>query len=162
MTTASTASSAATFGSFTISRLFKASPARVFAAWATPEGKQAWFTAPNNEWEQVDRQFDFRVGGNDVLIGKWKYGVVTHFSSTYRDIVPDRRIVFVYDMLVDGKKISVSMVTVEISPEGEGARMVMSEQDVFLDGYVDNGSREHGTTAQMGMLEQSLQRPLQR
>ena len=88
--------------------------------------------------------------------------MVTHFSSTYRDIVPDRRIVFVYDMLVDGKKISVSMVTVEISPEGEGARMVMSEQDVFLDGYVDNGSREHGTTAQMGMLEQSLQRLLQR
>lgn len=152
-----TAPSAVTFGSFTISRLMKASPARVFAAWATPEGKQAWFTAPSSEWQQVERRFDFRVGGNDVLTGKWKSGVVTHFSSTYRDIIPGQRIVFVYDMLVDGKKISVSMVTIEFRAEGEGTRMVMNEQDVFLDGYADHGAREHGTTAQIDLLEKTLE-----
>lgn len=156
MTTATT--TPATFGSFTISRLLKASPERVWAAWATPEGRAAWFVAPSGDWEQVERAFDFCVGGRDVLIGKWKSGQVTHFDSVYRDIVPHQRIVYVYDMRLNDKKISVSVATIEIRPEDGGTRMVVTEQGVFLDGYEDNGSREKGTALLMDMLEKSLLR----
>ncbi len=150
--------SAASFGSFTISRLLKASPARVFDAWTTPEGKQAWFVAPNAQWKEIERKFDFRVGGNEIVAGRWASGMVTRFDCYYRDIVPGQRVVYVYDMWLDERKISVSLATIEIRAEGDGTRMVVTEQGCFLGGYEDQGSREHGTNALMDQLQQSVER----
>ena len=147
----------ASFGNFTISRLLQASPARVFAAWATQEGKQRWFKALSGEWEQIERRVDFRIGGQERLAGKWKNGMVTDFTATYHDIVPNERVIYAYDLLVDGKKISVSLATVEIRAEGNATRMTVTEQGAFLDGYEDKGSRERGTTAQMDALAASLE-----
>ena len=45
------------------------------------------------------REFDFRVGGQDRLVGTWKDQFTSDYRSTYHDIVPDRRIVTAYDML---------------------------------------------------------------
>ena len=53
-------------------------------------------------------------------------------------------------MYVGDAKISVSLATVEIAPEGSGTRLRFTEQAVFLDGYDDAGSRERGTA---GLLE---------
>jgi hypothetical protein len=55
---------------FVIERTFAASPARVFAAWATPEAKAQWFRGPD-EWKQTQRKLDFRVGGWEHLSGVW-------------------------------------------------------------------------------------------
>ena len=154
--TATHTSSATSFGIFTIKRLLKASPERVYAAWSTAEGKMRWFKAPAGEWEQVERKFDFRVGGREHLVGRWQNGMISEFDCTYRDIVPNRRIVYVYDLTVSGKKISVSLATIDFSPEGEGTRMVLTEQGAFLDGYEDAGAREKGTNALMDALEASF------
>ena len=48
---------------FTIERTFKAPPKRVFAAWATPEGKAAWFGGPAGDSVEEIREFNFREGG---------------------------------------------------------------------------------------------------
>jgi uncharacterized protein YndB with AHSA1/START domain len=157
MNTVENKTAAPSFGSFTISRLLKASPERVFAAWTTPEGKQAWFVAPNAEWKEVERRFDFRVGGTEILAGRWASGLVTRFDCTYRDIVPKQRVVYVYDMWLDERKISVSLATIDIRAEGDGTRMVVTEQGAFLDGYEDQGSRERGTNALMDQLQKSLE-----
>ena len=45
---------------------------------------------------------------------------------------------------------------IEIHPDGEGARFVLTEYGDYLDGYDDAGSREHGTNALMDELEKSL------
>ncbi len=50
-----------THDTFVIERVYDAPPARVFAAWATSEGKASWFVGPEG-WTQVERVFDFRVG----------------------------------------------------------------------------------------------------
>ena len=151
-----TTDTAASFGSFTIERVLNANPERVFAAWATPEGRRRWFKGPNEGWEQVERTFNFHVGGQDRLVGKWRSGLVTDFRATYRDIVPNARIVYVYDMMLDERKISVSLATVEIRAEGNRTRMIVTEQGVFLDGYEDGGSRERGTNLQMDELAATL------
>jgi uncharacterized protein YndB with AHSA1/START domain len=156
MTTDSLVKPAVTFGSFTINRLLSASPERVYAAWSTAEGKARWFKAPNNEWEEVERKFDFRIGGRDRLVGKWQSGKVTDFDCIYRDIVPNARIVYVYDLVLDGRKISVSLATIEIRPEGPATRLTVTEHGAFLDGYEDAGSRERGTNAQMDVLQATL------
>jgi uncharacterized protein YndB with AHSA1/START domain len=105
---------------------------------------------------------DFRVGGRERARGRWTSGVVTDFQAHYLDIVPQRRIVYAYNMHVDEKKISVSLATIEL--EGiavgskAGTRMKVTEQGAFLDGYDDAGSRERGTGSLMDALEKSLEK----
>ena len=133
-------------GVFTIERSYESvTPQRVFDAFASVEGKNGWFTAPNDKWEIVERTMDFRVGGRERLKGQWKSGLVTEFEATYFDIIPGERIVYVYEMHLDGRKISVSLATFEFKPLATGAKLIMTEQGAFLDGYDDNGSRERGS-----------------
>ena len=137
----------AVHGSFSIERTYKASPAQVYAAFATKEGKQGWFVGGPG-YSVVERDFDFRIGGTEHLIGRWENGTISQFDARYFDIIPLERIVYAYEMHINGTKISVSLATIEFRPAGEGTRLTITEHGAFLDGYDDNGSREHGT----GML----------
>ena len=149
-------------GSFVIERLIDAPRARVFAAFATADGKERWFGAP--QAKVLRREFDFRVGGRDRLLCQWPAGVhqgspqalTTDFRAEYWDIVPEQRIVYVYEMYLDEVKISVSLATLALHAEGTRTRLVVTEQGVFVDGYRDNGSREQGTNGLVDRLVASL------
>ena len=146
-------------GSFTITRHWKAPPARVFEAFAIPAAKAKWF-APGIE--RLEESFDFREGGREIVEGKHPDGRVSRFDCLYRDIVPPAageagRIISSYVMHLDGRKISVSQACVEIHPDKEGTRLVVTEHGDFLDGYDDNGSREHGTNWLMDRLGNSVE-----
>ncbi len=146
-------------GTFVIDRVYPQAPARVFAAWATPEAKAVWFVGPPDKWTQVERTFDFRVGGRERLVGKSAGGPLTIFDSLYWDIVPERRIVYSFDMNLDGKRISVSLATVEFLPEGAGTRLIFTEQGVHLDGYPTPEDREPGTRGLLDKLAAYLRNP---
>jgi uncharacterized protein YndB with AHSA1/START domain len=88
---------------------------------------------------------DVRPGGRERLKGRWASGMVSTFDAVYFDVVPNQRLVYAYEMSLDDRKISVSLATIELKPEGAGTRLVVSEQGAFLDGYDDAGSRERGT-----------------
>jgi uncharacterized protein YndB with AHSA1/START domain len=140
-------------GAFTLERIYDASPDRVFAAWADPEAKAHWFD--DSHTEVVEH--DFRVGGWERRRGRAPDGRAYTFQALYQDIVPSRRIVYTYDMLLDGTRISVSVATVEFRPESAGTRLVYTEQSAFLDGYEPPARREQG----MGSLLDELGRWLQ-
>jgi len=146
--------------SFIITRHWKASPARVFQAFADQEKKDAWFGG-GSDWTPVGRSFDFREGGKEYAAGRWKTGMVSKFDCIYLDIVEptgssEGRIIYSYVMHLDDRKISVSQAAIEIHPDGDGAKFVLTEYGDYLDGYDDAGSREHGTNALMDALEKSL------
>jgi uncharacterized protein YndB with AHSA1/START domain len=146
MTTQTEPGRSVAHGVFTIERSYASvTPQRVFDAFASVEGKNGWFTAPNDRWDIVERTMDFRVGGRERLKGQWRTGLVTEFDATYFDIIPGERIVYAYEMHLNGRKISVSLATFEFKPSGTGAQLIMTEQGAFLDGYDDNGSRERGS-----------------
>lgn len=145
-----------THGTFTLERVYDASPARVFRAWADPAIKARWFVGPA-DWRMLERAMDFRVGGTERLSGRKGSGIVSTFNSVYLDIVPDERIIYSYDMRLDGRHISVSLATIALSPEGNGTRLTITEQGVFLDGYDDAGSRERGTRILLDQLGGELQ-----
>ncbi len=137
-------------GTFTLERVYDAAPERVFNAWANPASKAKWFAGPA-DWVQGKREMDFRVGGREYLSGGPKGGEPHVFDAVYQDIVPNERIIYSYDMHLGTRRISVSLATVQLKPEGKGTRLVFTEQAAFLDGYDDAGSRERGTN---GLLDQ--------
>jgi uncharacterized protein YndB with AHSA1/START domain len=147
-------------GSFTITRNWKASPQRVFEAFANEQAKGKWFAGPPG-WEQHEKSFDFREGGREKLVGRHANGMVSSFDCLYRDIVPPTageagRIIYSYVMHLNGRKISVSQASIEIQPESGGTKLVITEYGDFLDGYDDAGSREQGTHFLMDQLGRSI------
>lgn len=128
----------------TIERHFKAPLPRVFGAWAVADNKRQWFSC-HGEWTPLEYRLDFRPGGSESSRVASTDGVVHAYQARYIDIVPNERIIHAFDMMLDDKRISVSLATVTFAPEPSGTRMYFTEQVVFLDGYADDGARLMGT-----------------
>ena len=145
--------------SFVIQRTLNYDVAVIYRAWTDREAKARWFNGPHDKWTEQVREMDVRVGGRERVIGKFADGSESRFEALYFDIVPERRLVYTYDMFFQGKKISVSLASVEfvvLGKEGKGAKLIVTEQHAFLDGYEDSGNRERGTLGLMDNLEAAL------
>jgi hypothetical protein len=59
-------------------------------------------------------------------------------------------------MYLDETRISVSLATVELAPEGGGTRLVYTEQGAFLDGHDTPAQREQGTGSLLDALGAEL------
>jgi uncharacterized protein YndB with AHSA1/START domain len=140
----------ATHSTFTIERDYDAPAARVFAAWADKSAKDQWFGPSEGEHE-----LDFREGGRERLLAD-VHGAVYTYDALYEDIVPNERIVFTYNMHRDGRRMSVSVTTVELIPSGARTRLRYTEQGVFLDGEDKAELREQGTKEMLDKLGQAL------
>ncbi len=132
-----------THANFTLERTYDAAPERVYRAWTDPAAKAQWFGDPSAPG--TDHRLDFRVGGTEHTSGGSGDGPVYSYDATYRDIVPNERIVYTYDMHMGEQRISVSLSTVEFFADGAGTRLVYTEQGAFLDGLDEPAAREHGT-----------------
>jgi uncharacterized protein YndB with AHSA1/START domain len=139
---------------FRIDRHFDAAPARVFQAFADPHAKAKWFGGPAEIREE--ESFDFREGGRETQVSVFGDGTKFGFYVTYTDIVPDERIVYTYEMSMNGQRISVSVVTVEMAAAGGGTDFVITEQGVYLDGLDNSAQRRQGTEDLMDALAKSL------
>lgn len=146
-----------THATFVIERTYDASPARIFRAWADPAIKAHWFGGPK-EWHRGKYELDFRIGGRERLSGGPAGGTVHSYDAIYQDIVPNQRIIIAYDMHLDDTRISVSLMTVELEPQGNGTRLTFTEQGAFLDGFHDAGGRERGTIELLDKLGRELER----
>ena len=142
---------------FTIERRFRQTPEQTFQAFADPDLRQRWFRVPDT-WTDTDWSLDFRVGGGERNAGRDHRGAHHLFRSRFHDIVVGERIVFAYDMLLDGRLTSVSLTTVELRPEEEndGTHLIVTEHGAFLNGLEDPAEREHGTGLLLDGLEACL------
>lgn len=141
---------------FRLVRSYAAPVARVWQAWTDESAKQKWFTGTPGRWELLERHMDVRVGGTERLKGRWAGGLVSCFDATYWDVIPNERLVYAYEMHLDGRKISVSLATVELTAADGRTVLKVTEQGAFLDGYDDAGAREQGTGFLLDALEASL------
>jgi uncharacterized protein YndB with AHSA1/START domain len=140
---------------FVLDRHFDAPPARVFRAFADPQAKAQWFGGPA-ELKREDEEFDFREGGRESSVGIFDDGTRFGFYVTYHDIVPDERIVYTYEMTMNGERISVSVATVEMRAAGGGTDFVLTEQGVYLDGLDNSAQRRAGTEDLLAKLAGTL------
>jgi uncharacterized protein YndB with AHSA1/START domain len=140
---------------FVIERIYDAPLAQTFRAWADPLLKARWF-AGSADALGAGYELDFRVGGHEFNRGGPPGGTVYTYESEFRDIVPEQRIVYTYEMHADESKISVSVATVLFSGDHVKTKLVITEQGVFLDGLDTVAQREEGTQALLASLATSL------
>jgi uncharacterized protein YndB with AHSA1/START domain len=139
-----------THTTFTLERTYPVGPARVFGAWADPAAKARWFGGDTHE-------LDFRVGGRETTTGRAPDGKTITATSTYHDIVPGERIVYSTTLTGGDVLATVSVTTVELLPDGDGTRLVLTEQDTFLDGAEEPAWREQGTSDWLAKLAKELE-----
>jgi uncharacterized protein YndB with AHSA1/START domain len=130
---------------FTIERRYRQSPEQTFQAFADPDLRRGWFGVPES-WTETEWSLDFRLGGGELNAGRDGRGNHHLFRSRFHDIVDGERIVFAYDMLLDGRLTSVSLTTIELRPaDTGGTHLIFTEHGAFLDDLEDPAEREHGT-----------------
>lgn len=146
---------------FVIERVYRAAPAKVFHAFADPATKALWFGAPTDEWKLISSAMDFREGGREHHEARrGADGPVSRFDAYYHEIIPDTRIVYSYEMRVDGARLSVSLTSIELKPGagGSGTHLTLTEQGVYFDDLDNSAEREHGTRELLDALGDVLER----
>jgi uncharacterized protein YndB with AHSA1/START domain len=143
------------YATFDIERVYDAPSAQVFNAWADPAAKAKWFGPTESAGVLA---LDFRVGGREHFTEPLPDGRVFGYDAHYQEIVPGQRIVYAYTVDFDKTRISVSLATVEITPAGEGTRLLYTEQAVYLDGGDTPAGREQGTRVEFDKLDLALSR----
>lgn len=144
---------------FAIERMLSGRPRHAFRFWSDVDLKRRW-TSCHPDWRVIEQGFDFRVGGTEVNRLKTPAGVLHDFHAYYLDIVQGARIVYAYDMSVDGRRISASLATVELVPSGSNTTMIFTEQIAVLDGQADVKGRTEGTEMGFERLALELEREL--
>lgn len=141
-------------GTIRLERRYEASPSRVFAAWAEPAARATWDVP--GRWVIAEQSFDFREGGRE----RKRFGPRDDprflAETLYLDIVADRRIVFSYVLAARGTRISASLTTVELAPEGLDTKLVLVEQVALLDGNDTVARREEGLSSMLDKIGDSL------
>lgn len=145
---------------FSIERTYPSPPSRVFAAFANQEIKRRWF-AEGEGWEVDEFTVDFRVGGIERARFRFKGNAGVPPApmgndTVYMDIVPDRRIVVAYAMTMNDKRFSASLATIELTPSGDGTRLLYTEQAAFFEGADGATQREAGCRELLDKLADEL------
>jgi uncharacterized protein YndB with AHSA1/START domain len=145
--------SALTHATFCVERVYDASPARVFHAFTDRDARMRWFFRVH-DWT-LHAHSGGALGVGEAESSRFSppgADVVITNDSLYLDVVPNERVIFAYAMTLGGAPLSSSLSTVEFRPEGKGARIVFTEQGVYLDGNVDG--RIEGTEGLLVRLDE--------
>jgi uncharacterized protein YndB with AHSA1/START domain len=152
-------------GSVTVNRRLPVPPERVFAAFADPALRRRWFRVPSEPGTGY-HELDFRVGGGERAGGTFTPMDVPErigYRSRFVDIETDERIVFVYEIVLDGRRRTVSLVTVELEPDAGGTQLTYTEQYTLVrvtgDGGVDAAHLEGSLPLLLNGLTAALRSP---
>ncbi|HTZ01093.1 MAG TPA: SRPBCC domain-containing protein [Xanthobacteraceae bacterium] len=134
----------ATKPSLTLKRHLNAAPAKVFAAWTDPEKVKHWMGPGDVKVLRVE--CDPRTGGSFRWVMRSPDGQTHDVSGTYREVVPDRKLVFSWAWVTTPER--QSLVTVDIKPDGDGSLLTLTHEQFF-----DEDARDRHQTGWTGALE---------
>jgi uncharacterized protein YndB with AHSA1/START domain len=144
---------------FQLERKLKASPDRVFTAFADEATKRRWFYGGRHALE--DHKMDFKVGGKERAQMKMGPGTPVAGKTLvndviYEDIVPSRRIVTAYRMSMDGTPFSASLATIELIANGSGTDLLLTHQGAYFENADGPEMRKAGWQSLLNKLAKEL------
>jgi uncharacterized protein YndB with AHSA1/START domain len=113
--------------SLTLKRHLNAAPAKVFAAWTDPEKVKHWMGP--GEVKVLRVESDPRPGGSFRWVMRSPDGETHDVSGVYREVVPDRKLVFTWAWITMPER--ESLVTVDIKPDGDGSLLTLTHEQFF-------------------------------
>lgn len=119
--------------SFVVERELSTSPRHAFRFWSEAELKARW-SGCHPDWVVLEDRFDFQAGGTEAKRWRTPEGDEQTFHAHYLDLVPERRIIYAYEMSFAGTRLSASLVTVIFEAVGGKTRMTFTEQVAILAG----------------------------
>jgi uncharacterized protein YndB with AHSA1/START domain len=147
---------------FVIEHSYPVPPERVFAAFADPAKKRRWFAESKNH-NVEEFEMDFRAGGLERASYRFQEsslfpGAILVNEGSYLDIVANERIVTSATMTLGGKRISASLVTIELLPTDKGTDLICTHQGAFFEGADGPELREQGWRHLFERLAEELKR----
>lgn len=112
--------------SLTVKRRFKASPAKVFAAWIDPEKVKRWMGPGAST--PVLTENDARAGGRYRWVTRSADGEMHDVGGTYREVIANEKLVFTWAWASTPERESV--VTVLLKPDGEGTLLTVIHEEL--------------------------------
>ena len=114
-----------------IVRTFNAPPSVVFALWSSAEHMKRWM-GPKN-FTCPEAEVDFHIGGTyRAMIKSAEYGE-NWFAGVYREIVPDKRLVFTFIWENEGPSAGVETLVTITFEERAGKTVQTFHQVPFRD-----------------------------
>jgi uncharacterized protein YndB with AHSA1/START domain len=113
-------------GSFTVTREINAPLPRVWDAYSVEKSRSAWRRIPGPDSVLT---LDFRVGGWERLTGS---SAATGTVELFLDIVEHEQIVACHEVLLNGIRRWVSLISLAFEPVGAATRISHTEQYTFL------------------------------
>ena len=138
--------------SLTLKRRIKAAPEKIFAAWTDPQKLAQWFGPADTVAGSVEALVDVRVGGRYQMRFRGTSGEQHQVGGEYREVVPDRRLVFTWAWQTTPER--QSLVTITIVPDGEGSLFTLQHEQ-FFDAAARDG-HERGWTGTLEKLDRYL------
>ncbi len=123
----------------------------MYEAWTQLDHRRQWFKGPNQT--EVARSLDLRVGGTELAHGRFDdTGRESIYTARFHLIEPEVRLIYAFDMHVDGEHFSVSLTRVDFDDAAGGTDLTYTEHAFFLrgDDYVDG--RIEGTEILMDQI----------
>jgi uncharacterized protein YndB with AHSA1/START domain len=124
--------------SLTLKRRIHAPPEKVHAAWTDPEKIARWFAPASASKAGGRASIDARVGGRYCVGFTMQSGEHFEVGGVYREVVPNRRLVFSWAWHSTPER--ESLVTVQLEPDGGGTLLTLHHEQ-FSDQAACDGHR---------------------
>ena len=139
--------------SLTITRRFRASPQKVYAAWTSAENLIQWFAAAQAKPGSIKADLDVRVGGRyRISFTDENSGEYHEVGGLYREVVPNERLKFSWAWHSTPER--ESQVTIELKGDASGTLMVFRHEQFADQAARDN--HERGWNKFLDVLQQYL------
>jgi uncharacterized protein YndB with AHSA1/START domain len=146
---------------FVIEKRYAAKPEKVFAAFGDASKKRRWFVEGRSHTVE-SYELDFREGGKERAHSRFLKevpvvgGLTMTNETTYLDIVSNKRLVFESVMMIEGRKISASLCTVEFLATDKGTDLLFTHQAAFFEGSDGPEMRKEGWETLLTKLSDEL------
>lgn len=137
--------------SLSIVRKYAAAPEKVWRAVTEPEMLKKWM-APGDNFKIPVAEAELRVGGRYRIVMHSPDGQVHDVSGVYREIVPNRKLVYTWAWKSTPERESV--VTLELRAAGNGTELTLKHEQ-FADAEART-RHEQGWNACLARLEKAL------